>query len=332
MFDKVQLAAVVRAIPGPTEVPASIADLAKRLDSDTAEARGSVQAVVALLSLFGAVEFSETENERQAVRAAQGSAKYFLLSVAQYLEEEREILSNWERPIGHTRALFPEHVASGPQFLRAIELRRFGRSPESKAVRQVKMVRVVIKAKVGWLWEPRYLVQFDSETGRYKLIGGQVRSSDPDELTALRREVDEELREQPLAIRSDYHVRELKSKTFVVRPSSSNGAITNYEISHYQLFLHVPVLKLGPVDRWVTLKELKTERTSDRQPIDTHGLKELEESHSGGLERLPLSIHRRQNYSIREYFKFKGNDVLMVALAVLGILATIVLSVLQYFL
>jgi len=325
-----QLAEIIEAIPGPDEVPVSAADLAQRLSVDFGEkiTAEHVEVVFSFLRLFDAIAVLGEVGGKLRIRCSPGAAQYFLRSLGCYLRDGNPILSNWERSLGHTRSLRHEQITSGPQFLMALEQWRFWYLPSAVPIQEIRVVRAIIKANVGWKSGVRYLVQFDSETGKYKMIGGRLRSTDADSPTALMHEISEELREQPLRHGDDYHLQQIGDEIAVSRISSTYGALTLYRISFFQCLLHLDSLLLGPPDLWVTKGELMKGSTDSGNSIDNQGINELEKQLAGGLAGLPLSIATRQNFPLRGYLDKWRPELLMLVLSVLSLLATLLSIVL----
>lgn len=229
---------------------------------------------------------------RSAIRPRSEIASYFLRSLAEYANRDLPIVSNWDRKgAGSPRAF--QVLASGAQFLFAMECKRQDYEQDPVPTRVVEVVIGIIKARIDGQEEPVLLMRFDSEAGEYQTIGGIVRADDADLTAAMQRELMEELDPKNRLGPRDFTLNWLKDMKRR-RVSRTYGAYTEYHLHACHVVINRSSLILSPIDRWVTLTEVRAKRITvggHEFAITADGLTgSLGPQYPGGLDELPFSL------------------------------------------
>lgn len=213
-------------------------------------------------------------------------------SLLWYLEQERQLLSNWSRPgTAHETVSVANLLEQAPYFLKALEERRYAIAQQARlpmvATREQPCSVVLIKAVL--LGQTYLLHQWDQQAERYQLIGGKQRQGETPEQTATR----EVLEELPLA-------QLVVGNSLIVKPSPINafdewkvsptfGALTHYDLHVFQATIKKPDLLTSETDLWISLPEVLECRTHAGAPVAPLGSM-IARRDSGFLENLPASL------------------------------------------
>src|SRR3954470_10533742 len=276
---------ILRSIPSPSEAWVSVSKIAQ----DSAE-QAVLDAVLTLLKPFNAIVFSCDGGENQ-IRATSEASQLFLRSLAECIASGTVVVGDWERTGIREERFGHQDMAQGVQLLYVLERLRLDHGRASKPIRLTRVVKALIKAEVDG--EPRYLVQYDTKTQGYQLIGGHVRTSDASEEAAIRREVAEELRPNVFDFGGNTRVQLLRT----IRASEVSrtlGAYSEYEITYFQLFADFS-LQLQRNTIWVTASELLEGKAKDRTPIREAAIRELFKDVLVELARMALGLTRQMS-------------------------------------
>lgn len=314
---------ILERIPPSNEDALPWHRLCPRAAKDEAACSSCILGMLTILSVFDAVTMISASTDGEArVKARSQTASYFLRSLATYIRHGLPIVSNWQREgVGTESPIRP--LASGAQFVYFMEHKRTVELEDESPIRQEFIAKAVIKARIRGRRNPVYLVQYDNKAQQYQIIGGRKRSTDANMQTVMRREIEEELRQNHLVYPRDYELQELASDSKFSHISPTYGAYTEYRITTYQMLIRRPQLILGPHDKWVTQSELLAGATKDRERIFEPYLRELDEQLPSGLEGLPLSIDEVQRRPLSEILKERRWLLVELALAIIGIILSI---------
>lgn len=292
---------LLEAIADSPQGSHSLKELCMSINANEEFVLSVVDTVLPILKVFDVVEVSEP-NGVVHISVQATSARYFLKSLAAFIYEGKSIVTNWNRRSiyqSKTEEFRLSQIANGPQFLSILEKIRTTLPGSSNTIRSSKVVKGLIISKSGRKPEnKKFLVQCDNDTPQYQLIGGHMQSSDPDLITAMRRELEEELNQKPLTFNTDYQLVHFHSGINFAQVSPSYGAYTNYELHYYLIKIDTKSIKLGPRDRWVSLEELLKGETLDGTAINEKAIVELNKKLVGGLKSLPLSDEHISSISL----------------------------------
>ncbi|MGC5306776.1 NUDIX domain-containing protein [Micromonospora zamorensis] len=317
------LARVLESVPGEGESPASVTQLCTAAGFDPGGARSAAEAIVGLLRLSGAVLTTEdTTTGDLRVRAKSPVADLFLKSLAAYVRSGTPVVDHWARAGTVEPPYLPNQVLVGPQFLHLIEARRLALDPKAAALRDGRIVQILIKTRFPLLGQ-RYLMIYDRAARQYQLPGGHLRPDDSGPLAAAVRELEEELPEFAFDPRRD-RLNAL-GEVEVVQQSRTYGAITRYQMIFFQLSTTRSGLPVGPDGHWVSERALLNEQAVVRgRTVNATGLHRLISALPGGLDRMTpgLSLGRRPSFAV--LMREKPWEVLGVLVGIAGLVVTVV--------
>jgi 8-oxo-dGTP pyrophosphatase MutT (NUDIX family) len=320
------VARVLESIPRKNESARPLMTIFGDLGTPPEMADALSRSFLALLAPFGVLDVTGTEANSPTVKACSLSAEYFMHSLAAFIRDGRQLLTNWERLGANDGPYDRRSVLAGTQFLYLMEGQRIDGRKDPSALRQAQVAKIVIKARVRSLSAPAYLVQFDDTADQYQLIGGHRRFDDVDLETAGMREAEEELHLAP----DNFALRHLGTVRYA-QLSKTYGVYTAYEVGFFQLQLKSQSsLALGPGDRWVTANELLLGRTEDGRSINNSGVAQLDADLASGLGGLRLSVEERQSQPIRDLLKRRRWEIIGLCMAIAGIILAIVFYVFRH--
>lgn len=292
-----RLAAFLAAIPKSNEKAIFVSELLPKVRGKKQREKilAAVDSLVLILKVFGAVKITvDRKKKAKKVKAKSEYAFYFLHSLAEYIQNDLPLISNWEKP-AITESLTSESILTwGTQFLYLMEEKRIKRLGKQHPTRLVEMAQVIIKAKVRGISQPAYLVQYDHKAGRFQLIGGRRRKKDKTILSTIKREIGEELPLNKFVYGQNYRLKPLIEKVEFFNLSPTFGAFTKYTLTVYQMFVDEKKIKLGKSDRWLTASELRKGVTKDG--ILVASFFQHEKYFEGKYEDLPLSVKQVQQW------------------------------------
>lgn len=207
--------------------------------------------IAKVLTMLGVVCLDEHEETAQSlIRASSQTAKYTLMSFADYFEHDAILIEDWK-----TRGIQENVLANGASFLHTLEHERVKRFEDTSPSRYVKVAQVLIKRINPETNQHELLFQFDQNANQYQLIGGRWSEKDGDDLkVTMIREIEEELPLNHLPYSETYEVINLiENLTVKGAISTTFGALTHYTFSIFHMVgLNIP-LKLQPEDHWVPI-------------------------------------------------------------------------------
>ena len=280
------LVQALQAIPSHREPPLLPDALARDLAGSAAAApdaaREAVQITLDVLRLFDVLDESGA-----GVRLAGQTQNYLRLSLVWYLQQHKPIASNWSRS-GTAREITVSNLLDqAPYLLKALEQRRLALSVQGKLplVATREQPCSVVLVKIAYQGRAFILHQWDQKAERFQPIGGKQRAAETPDETA-RREFLEEIAEQSLLEGRDFTISRLLPDPIVeFEISRTYGALTRYEIHVFSATLHVPELKLAESDRWISLDEMRAQKTGSGSLIAGLG-RTLSLAHPQALEHL----------------------------------------------
>lgn len=175
--DSERLAGFLRAIPGPADNSAPLADLCARGGLDPASASA---ALVLTRALGGPIVAVRGTPGNESVQASTTVGWYFLKSMAEYVAGDAPIFDNWERLTVSRKSERTLSLPSGPQLFYLMENRRMERHRNPACLREIQVAQINIKARSRRAGGDLYLVQYDDRSDDFQLTGGRRRTSDAD--------------------------------------------------------------------------------------------------------------------------------------------------------
>lgn len=245
----------------------------------------SKEALEALLIAYRPLGLID-ERPDQTVVGRSAKARYMLKSLAFSIEEELRLIDDWDRDGAECRES-SRLLERGAFLLGAFEIRR-EELGSLRPTHEVLVSKAIIKAMDAEN-DPVFLMLQNQSSGRFQLIGGKARNDETPEQT-LAREIVEELPDRLLRPSRDYVVTSVGAPEVTTFVSPTNGALTRYTVSYFNISLHTEPL-LRPDHRWVKLSEIVAGRTSDGRevmpsPTESPGFAAM-------LAKAPLSLGLR---------------------------------------
>jgi hypothetical protein len=225
------------------------------------------------------------------VRARSQTAKYALTSLAAYVEADLRIIEDWK-----TRGIDSDMLANGASFLHALETQRLRLQDNPLPSRQERVAQVLIKRSNPETGVAELYFQYDSNAGRYQLIGGRWSPRDGDDMQrTMIREIEEELPNQPMVYGRDYDLSLLAADySPPASLSPTFGALTKYHFHIYHLVQLKHELALQAGDRWISVADVKSGVVIGENgaviPLGTEMYNAIDDLIPGGLVNLPDSF------------------------------------------
>jgi hypothetical protein len=244
------IADCLRHIPQSNHAPKALCDIHPACQSD--DACQVLFGVVWMLSVWGIVKLSvHTDVGQTLIQASSQTAKYTLMSIADYVERDAQIVTDWQ-----TRGMQDNVLGNGATFLHALEQERLRRFDHCTPSRHVKVAQVLIKRMNPETGDHELLFQFDHNANQYQLIGGRWSEKDGDDLTVtIVREIEEELPLNTLAYPQSYNLTLLLESFDIGHIMSPTfGALSHYAFWFYHMTDLTTDLKLQADDKWVPLQ------------------------------------------------------------------------------
>ena len=277
------IASALALIPTHRQTPQTAADLLSQLIIRTgateAEAQTALAAAFALLDAFNGLRWQATAKGGTGSATTQTRSQlttYFSRSLQLALEAGE----GWQVTPGLLRLLEQQRIEAAE---------RTGNP--AIAAREQSAVSLLIVQRANE--ETQLLHQFDIAAGQYQLIGGRL---EPGELleAAAWRELQEEIGvSQPQPLRAD----EITLSPAIDKPlmlqniSATYGVLTHYTFFAYHLRRVGSVFQSGPLDRWISVREMLAGRADDGQSLGFGDIaRSLDTRLQGGLAALPSSF------------------------------------------
>lgn len=275
------LAVFLDALAEHPESALSLSEIAGR-----ASLGASSEVVLELLRALGVVQ--SASNGAMPIGPIGPSARYFLRSLAVRIRSGPPMLGNWERSGAIDLPFTLHQMPTGPQLLYLSERQRLDMDADAPTLRSASIVQVLVKVGNREGGNPRYLLLYDQSARQYQLPGGHVRATDPDDLSAALRELEEELPAFHFAPAVDKLID--LGKVCVSQPSKTFGALTEYRIRFFLLSCSDGSVNAGPGGRWVTETALLSKETViEGTTLNVEGLRLLDSQLPGGIAGLPRS-------------------------------------------
>jgi hypothetical protein len=207
--------------------------------------------IARMLEVFGVIELEDQEPIGESlIRASSQTAKYTLMSFAEYFERETPIIKDWE-----TRGIKNSIFTNGATFLHTLEHDRLTRFDNPAPSRYVKVAQVLIKRINPVTSDHELLFQFDANANQYQLIGGRWSEKDGNDLQAtIIREIEEELPLNNIPYPETYDVQCLIDNLIIDgEVSNTFGALTHYTFWIYHMVGLNVQLELQPEDLWLPI-------------------------------------------------------------------------------
>lgn len=206
---------------------------------------------VRLLETLGIVQIeSKPAFKQSSLKATSQTAKYALMSIADYVSRNETIISDWK-----TRGLQEHPLANGASFLYALEQERLNRFENIPPSRYVKVAQVLIKRINPENGEHELLFQFDNNAHQYQLVGGRWSEADGADMSVtMVREIEEELPLNTWNYPDSFQLEALISEMEINGTISTTfGALTNYSFWIFHLTGLKHSLSLQDGDYWVPI-------------------------------------------------------------------------------
>jgi len=240
------IAEFLRQIPQSNQPKQTICQLYESSQNDDYQ---TLFGIIKMLEILGIVTLESADSAGNSlIQASSQTAKYALMSIADYIEREEPIITDWE-----TRGIQSNILGNGATFLQALEQERFKRFDTITPSRYVKAAQVFIKRINPETGKHELLFQFDENANQYQLIGGRWSEKDGDDIkVTIIREIEEELPLNNIPYPDTYQLA-LLLDNFTVEGtiSSTFGALTNYTFWLYHMTNLKIDLQLQPEDKWI---------------------------------------------------------------------------------
>lgn len=289
------LSATLKAVPSHRERPQTRASLVQNISQSLAisheRADAALLVTLELLRLFDLIQ----ESDDYVVLSGQVQT-YCHNSLAWYLENGQEILSNWNRHgTAHEDISLINLLEQAPYFLKSLEERRRELSVQKNlplvAAREQPCSVVLFKAVHDG--QTYLLHQWDQKAERYQLIGGTQRSAEAPEQTATREALEEVAQAHLVVGKSLFISRSALDPIEEWDVSRTYGALTHYMITVFQATLVAPEFATSESDLWISLQEIVAGRTHLNAQIASLG-STITKLRPGFLESLPASMDFKQ--------------------------------------
>ncbi|HEU5126661.1 MAG TPA: NUDIX hydrolase [Glycomyces sp.] len=311
-----KLARLLDSLAEHADGAVSPVEIGRRAGLDDAEAAAAVPMLMALLDVFGAMTSGDAADHSGVPVSVH--ARNFLRSLGEYARADRSVLHNWERSGADDTPNGPGRMLRGLQFLYLIEQQRATLDSNAGALRQAKIVQVVVKARPAWgTGKTRYLTLYDPKARQYQLPGGHVRESDPDNASAAIREIEEEI----AGFVFDPETDSLKSIGTIRTDDLSRtySVLTEYEIEFFLLSTvdgKLPEVRNGC---WVSERDLLKQRERDGEPMNVKGLQILDQQLAGGIASLPGSMGMSGPAALRTLVRDRRWELLGLLIGIAGL-------------
>jgi len=280
-----ELAEFLRRIPQSNQEPQSISAISP--DANPELLRGFAQVLEAL----GAIRM----DGEGRIQAASQTGKYFLMSMASYVDADIPLIANWR-----SRGVYPDGTRDPLQnaatLLYAMETRRSAFLQDAPSVRDEQVAQVLIKRQNPATGAGELLFQYDANAKQYQLIGGRRKDSDPDLRYTMIREIEEELADN---LDHEYHYQLDCVITGLNLPptiSPTFGALTSYRFEIFHMTGLDQSLRLQPEDIWVPISQVLAGyvevNNGQRIPFSANDLYQLiNQTLAGGFQGLKNSFN-----------------------------------------
>lgn len=228
-----------------------------------------VLSLAVILSVLGVIELRYKENEPNGFIIKSLTAKYFILSFAEYVQNGLELFSQWEEDKGRFPVITENNIFFGVQFLNLMEAKRIEACPSSRVLGLHENSRVIIKSQKDG--KDVILYQYDPKSSQYKLIGGSKTPEDKNFLETIKREIREELLLSTLRYNDTYKLNKVHEVSLNRISYRFGGYVTNKAEFYHMYGVEEKNIKLGQHDRWIKLSEIRANKTldgADIYPID----------------------------------------------------------------
>ncbi len=250
-----------------------------------------LRGVALLLKTLGAVRL----DEEGRIQAASQTGKYFLMSLASYIEADLPLVENWR-----ARGVYPngtqDPLQNAATLLFAMESRRVALLDNAPSVRNEQVAQVLIKRKNPTTGVDELLFQFDANARQYQLIGGRRKDSDPDLRFTMVREIEEELADD-LEPEQHYQLHcVISGLELPPTISPTFGALTSYRFEIFHMSGLQQSLKLQADDVWVPVAQVLAGYVEDdkgqRTPFSANDLyQRINQALPGGFQGLANSFN-----------------------------------------
>jgi 8-oxo-dGTP pyrophosphatase MutT (NUDIX family) len=248
--------------------------------------------IARMLKMFGVIQLDDKEPIGESlIQASSQTAKYTLMSFADYFEREATMIKDWE-----TRGIQNSIFSNGATFLHRLEQDRLERFEDTIPSRYVKVAQVLIKRINPDTNEHELLFQFDANANQYQLIGGRWSEKDGNNLQAtIIREIEEELPLNNIPYPESYQLNCLIDNLIIDGEISNTfGALTHYTFWIFHMIdLTVP-LDLQPEDLWIPIQMVLSgivKVDGKDYPFTSPEIyRRIDQSLANGLMGLPVSF------------------------------------------
>lgn len=244
-------------------------------------------AVLTLIQLFNCCKIT-----KDSIQAKSETAELFLNSLAIYLENNFPIISSWANKSNYHDMKYNHLLSWGKDFTYELEYKRFQNLRSTKATSNVDIILFIIKCKVQNKTEPQFLLQLNTDTLMYQLIGGYLSKNETIEQAAARF-----LKDELPGNTFKYTLRSV-AKQSLKNVSYRSGALTEYTVKLVHIEIKEDhIFKLTNIELWLPISALKRSQTKDGimliTPLNTNA--ESDTDIEELLQNLSLSTTSKQN-------------------------------------
>lgn len=213
-------------------------------------------------------------------------------SLLWYLENNREVLSNWNRPGAAQEDVSVANLLDqAPYFLKALEEKRRAISEQNGLPMTPSREQScsVVLFKITHEGVPYYLHQWDREAEQYQLIGGKQRANETPLQTAQREVVEEVSGTKMVAGRTLFLTACPIDPIDEWEVSRTYGALTRYRFDMFHARVTAKPFVTSAIDLWISAPEAIRGRTH-RGDVIAPLIRTISERDPGFLETLAGSI------------------------------------------
>lgn len=221
------------------------------------------------------------------IKATSQTAKYALMSLSSYVENELPIVADWKTRGVH-RDAEAGALQNGATFLFELEKQRVAHLDTPAPSRHEEVVQVIIKRTNPQTGQAELLMQYDANADQYQLIGGRRSPNDATQLISIVREIDEEVK-ITIIYQQDYQLELIIPKMIIPSTISRTfGALTEYHFTVYHMTGLQKSIELGQDDAWLPLSDLLSDDMT--APQNQSLLQQIDQMLLGGINSLSDSL------------------------------------------
>lgn len=231
--------------------------------------------ILSFLKIFGCVSIN-TKDNIDRFKIVSKRAKYFLMSLREYIFNDIPIFEEWNSTQGKLPIVRISNIFKSSQFLYYLEEKRVKTTVSSEPLIINDVVRIIIKTQINN--SDHYLFQLDENSNQYQSIGGFRNKKDMDIESCGIRKLKEELPYSDFSKKESFVLSEPVKTIKEKRVSFKTCVYSSYTI----YFLHLKKIEKGKLvlnkdkDIFVSIEDIKKGLTKDAAAIFPHSQEMIE--------------------------------------------------------